>query len=197
MGPVVDALDLIVAFLRPTVFVATAGVAALAGMSWVTRTGRLSPFSALARALRGPQQRLFAPMEKRIVRAGGLPSHAPWWTVALVGVGGLILIGLLGFLRDQIAMFGMAMSMGGSSLIVVLLRWTFALLNIALFVRVIGSWVGGSPYSKWFGWAYRITEPLLAPIRSLLPSLGPIDISPLVLYFGLRLLEGVILRAIG
>lgn len=193
---VVDALDIIVALLRPTVFVATAATAVIAGASWATRAGRLSPFSALARALRGTQQRLFSPMERRIMRAGGVPGHAPWWTVALVGLGGLLLISLLGFLRDQIAMLSMAIGMGGSSLIVVLVRWTFALMNIALFVRVVGSWVGGSPYSKWFGWAYRLTEPVLAPLRGILPALGPIDISPVVLYFALQLLEGVVLRAL-
>jgi YggT family protein len=196
MGPIVGVLDLIITVLRPTVFVGTALTAALAGLSWATRSGRLSPFGGLSRTLRGPQQRLFGPMERRIVRAGGLPAHAPWWTVAVVAVGGLVLISIVGVLRDQLAMASMAVSMGGGSIVAVLIRWTFALLNIALFVRVIGSWVGGSPYSKWFGWAYRLTEPLLGPIRRLLPAMGPIDFSPIVLYFGLQLLESVILRAL-
>ncbi|MCU0646925.1 MAG: YggT family protein [Gemmatimonadaceae bacterium] len=196
MPPLVEVFDVVIGLLRPAVFVATAATAVLAGTAWAARTGRLSPFGGLARALRPSQQRVFGPMERRLVRAGGMPGHAPWWTVAVVGLGGLLLISVLGFLRDQIAMAGLAFAMGGRALIGVLLRWTFALLNVALFVRVIGSWVGGSPYSKWFGWAYRLTEPLLAPIRQLLPSLGPIDISPLVLYFGLQLLESVLLRAL-
>ncbi len=35
---------------------------------------------------------------------------------------------------------------------------------------------------------YRITEPLLAPIRRRLPNLGPIDISPVILLLGLQFL---------
>lgn len=35
---------------------------------------------------------------------------------------------------------------------------------------------------------YRITEPLLAPIRRRLPNLGPIDISPVVLLLALQFL---------
>ena len=35
---------------------------------------------------------------------------------------------------------------------------------------------------------YRITEPLLAPIRRRLPNLGQIDISPVILLLGLQFL---------
>jgi len=35
---------------------------------------------------------------------------------------------------------------------------------------------------------YRITEPLLAPIRRRLPNLGPIDISPVILLLALQFL---------
>lgn len=35
---------------------------------------------------------------------------------------------------------------------------------------------------------YRITEPLLAPIRRRMPDLGPIDISPVVLLLALQFL---------
>ena len=44
----------------------------------------------------------------------------------------------------------------------------------------------------------RITEPLLRPIRNLMPSLGGIDISPVILVlalqFGVRLLEELAIR---
>jgi YggT family protein len=41
---------------------------------------------------------------------------------------------------------------------------------------------------------HRITEPALRPIRRLLPNLGGIDISPLVLIFGLMFLQQVLAR---
>jgi YggT family protein len=43
---------------------------------------------------------------------------------------------------------------------------------------------------------YRLTEPLLRPIRSMLPHLGGIDISPVVLILLILLLENVIIRYI-
>ena len=39
---------------------------------------------------------------------------------------------------------------------------------------------------------YRVTEPALRPIRSILPNLGGIDISPVVLIIGLLFLERII-----
>ena len=40
---------------------------------------------------------------------------------------------------------------------------------------------------------YRITEPALRPIRSILPNLGGIDISPVILVLIIILIENVIL----
>ena len=41
---------------------------------------------------------------------------------------------------------------------------------------------------------YRITEPLLRPIRSMLPNLGGIDVSPVILILLILFLENVIVR---
>jgi YggT family protein len=43
---------------------------------------------------------------------------------------------------------------------------------------------------------YRLTEPLLRPIRSMLPNLGGIDVSPVILILLILLLENVIIRYI-
>jgi YggT family protein len=43
---------------------------------------------------------------------------------------------------------------------------------------------------------YRLTEPLLRPIRSILPNLGGIDVSPVILILLILLLENIIIRYI-
>ena len=43
---------------------------------------------------------------------------------------------------------------------------------------------------------YRITEPVLRPIRSMMPNLGGIDVSPVILILLILLLENVIVRYI-
>jgi YggT family protein len=43
---------------------------------------------------------------------------------------------------------------------------------------------------------YRITEPLLRPIRGMMPNLGGIDISPVILILLIFLIESIIVRYI-
>jgi len=43
---------------------------------------------------------------------------------------------------------------------------------------------------------YRITEPALRPIRNILPNLGGIDVSPVILILIILLIENVITRYI-
>ena len=70
-----------------------------------------------------------------------------------------------------------------------LIQWTFGILRLALIVRVISSWFRMSPYSPYIRWSYQLTEWLLAPLRQIIPTLGVIDITPIVAYFLLGLLQ--------
>ena len=192
---IINIFDLVLGVLRPAVFVAGALTAVVAVVSYAVRTRKLQPFSPVARFVRDKiNPWLIAPVEKRIMRAGGTPYAAPWWALATVVIGGLLILSGLGFIRDQLAMLAYATQTG--SLLYILVRWTFGILQIALFARVISSWVGGSPYSKWWRWSYVITEPILAPLRRVIPTIGMLDITVLVAYFGLQLLERLILGAV-
>lgn len=62
---------------------------------------------------------------------------------------------------------------------------------ILLLARVIISWVS-SPWSRnpLVRLVYDLTEPVLAPLRQILPPMGGLDLSPLILF----LILGVIAR---
>ena len=196
LGFIVGVLDLLLGVLRPAVFMAGTLAAVAAVVSYSVRTRKISPFSPVARFTRDKVDPwLIAPMERRIVRAGGTPYAAPWWALAAVIVGGLVLLSAVGFLRDQLLMLAY-MSGSTASLAALLVRWTCSILRLALFARVISSWVGGSPYSKWWRWSYVLTEWFLAPLRQVIPTIGMIDITVLIAYFGLGILESVITSAL-
>lgn len=57
----------------------------------------------------------------------------------------------------------------------------FTALWLLILVRIILSWTGMSPYSGFYQVIYNLTEPLLAPFRRLLPSMGGLDFSPIIL----------------
>ena len=193
---VIRLIDAGLFLLRPAVFAAGTLAAVGAAASWAVRTRRISPFSPSARLIRERVDPvLIAPMERRVLRAGGSPYSAPWWALAAVIICGLLLLSTVQFLRDQLVLLMLATT-SGYSLAAVLVKWTFSVLRVALIARVIASWVGGSPYSKWWRWSYTLTEWFLGPLRSVIPTIGMIDISVLVAYFGLGLLESVLIGAV-
>lgn len=69
----------------------------------------------------------------------------------------------------------------------------------ALFIaRVILSWVRVSPYHPTWGpivrFIYEATEPVLAPIRNIIGPMGGLDFSPILVFFGLNILQNIIIR---
>ena len=40
-------------------------------------------------------------------------------------------------------------------------------------------------------WSFKLTEPILAPLRRVIPPIRSIDITPIVAFFGLALLESL------
>jgi YggT family protein len=72
--------------------------------------------------------------------------------------------------------------------------WAFDFLRIALIVRVVSSWLPISPYSRWIHWSFVVSEPILKPLRQIIPSLGMIDITPIVAYFLIGLIQSAVLR---
>jgi YggT family protein len=71
------------------------------------------------------------------------------------------------------------------------------ILVIMLWARVIFSWVRPDPYNPTWGpivrLIYQATEPLLAPIRRLLPGMSGLDLSPMILWFILYLARNLLM----
>jgi YggT family protein len=56
-------------------------------------------------------------------------------------------------------------------------------LFIAIFVRVVFSWISPYPRNPIHRLAYDITEPVLQPVRRLLPPTMGLDLSPMIVSF--------------
>jgi YggT family protein len=68
-------------------------------------------------------------------------------------------------------------------------------LTIAIFVRVILSWLPGVRLPFGIGeFVWSVSEPILAPIRRALPFMGGIDFSPFIALLLIQLAENVLLR---
>jgi len=58
-----------------------------------------------------------------------------------------------------------------------LLLWAFV---IIILVRVAFTWISPYPTHQVYRLAYRITEPVLSPVRRRLPPVSGMDLSPIV-----------------
>ncbi len=75
-------------------------------------------------------------------------------------------------------------------------RLLFQILYIAIFVRIIMSWIDQGGQMRITQILYEITEPILAPIRRIMPSMGMFDLSPMVAIILLQVLQRLLLSAI-
>jgi YggT family protein len=63
------------------------------------------------------------------------------------------------------------------------------LYSLVLFAAVILSWINLSPENQLLRFVQRLTEPVLTPLRRVLPSAGGFDFSPIVALLLVRLLQ--------
>ncbi len=77
--------------------------------------------------------------------------------------------------------------------LIALLIQLLDLYSLVVLGAVVISWLQLPPSNPVATFLHASTEPLLAPIRRVLPDMGGLDLSPLVLLFGLRMLRGLLL----
>jgi YggT family protein len=78
-----------------------------------------------------------------------------------------------------------------------LARLALAVLRVyswVITVRVILSWVNPNPRNELLLWVIRLTEPVMAPLRKLIPIPG-LDLSPLLAWLLIQLLMRWIMQA--
>ncbi|MBA7653072.1 hypothetical protein ES703_60913 [subsurface metagenome] len=61
-------------------------------------------------------------------------------------------------------------------------------LTIAIILRAILSWFSPRPTNRLAIILYRVTEPMLAPLRRIIPRVGMVDFTPLVAIILLQLI---------
>jgi YggT family protein len=192
MNEAIGVLTAVSGILRTLVLAGGLVFAAVALVDWAVRTRRISPFSGVARFMRTRVEPRIAGVERQVARAGGHPSSTPWWALVAYIVAALLLLAAFDILVSLLGEVSAASSRGAPGLLVLLVGWTFAFLRFALLVRIIASWLPGLSTRRWISWSFGATEWMLRPLRNVIPSLGVIDITPIVAYFALQFAQWVV-----
>jgi YggT family protein len=80
------------------------------------------------------------------------------------------------------------------SAILMILAQSIQLYIFVLLARILVSWIPNlDPYNPIVQMLYRVTDPVLEPARRIIPPIGMIDISPIVVFFGLQILSSMLI----
>ncbi|MGB5831508.1 MAG: YggT family protein [Thiohalocapsa sp.] len=125
------------------------------------------------------------PLRKIIPGYGGMDLSALVLAWLLKAVELAVLSLLLGLDRNPLAALAWA--------IPALLGLVISIFLFAILIRVILSWVNPDPYNPAVALLTRLTDPIMGPAQRLIPPMGGIDLSPMLVMIGLVLLEMLLL----
>lgn len=161
----------------------------------------LNPFGWASRTIRRLSDGLVIPVRGSMRNVGIDPKFAPLVVILVSILLGYFILRLLGTIGSTLE--GIIASIARGDVIAVIGYILYGLLSIyilLLFVRIIFSWGMVSYQNRIMRFLVDITEPLLAPLRRMIPPLGRMDISPLIAFLILFLFQvaigGTLLRGL-
>jgi len=79
-------------------------------------------------------------------------------------------------------------------MILIIVNLIFQIINIAIVVRVVLSWIPHNRMNSLIDIIYQITDPILKPIQNVVPPLGGrIDITPMIAMFLIQIIRPIII----
>jgi len=67
---------------------------------------------------------------------------------------------------------------------------------VILLVRVLLSWVNPDPYNPIVQFLYGVTEPILRPLRSVIPPVSGFDLSPILAFIALMFIKSFLVSTL-
>jgi YggT family protein len=153
----------------------------------------LNPFGWASRTIRRLSDGLVVPVRGGLRNFGIDPKFAPLVAILLVILVGYFVLQLVGTIFTTIA--GVLESTQRGALVAVLGFILYGLISIYILfiiIRIVFSWGMVSYTNRIMRFLVDVTEPLLGPLRRMIPPLGWMDISPIVAFFILWLFQAAI-----
>ena len=82
--------------------------------------------------------------------------------------------------------------------ITALVSFLFRVYSILILIRVLLTWVSISPYHPAIRILHQVTDPVIAPLRRLIPPIGgTVDVSPIAALILLEILHRILVSFLG
>ncbi len=160
----------------------------------------VNPFTWHARNVRRATDPVLAPARAVLMGFRLDPGVAPLIVIIFILVAGYLLIQVAGTLLNMIGgiLFAITSHSPGMAIAITgyLLFGLIGLYNMAIIVRIVFVWIGMSYANPWNRLLVKLTEPLLAPLRRLVPMVGMFDISPIIAFIILWLCQAAVAKTL-
>jgi YggT family protein len=153
----------------------------------------VNPFSRPVLFIRGLTDRFVNPVRRALMGFGIQPNGAPLVVVLLTILLGYFALELVASLLNTVAGVLLSLTRGGViALFGYLLYGMLSLYSLFIFIRIIFSWGQVSYANPLMRFLVRATDPVLVPLRQMIPPLGMFDISPIVAFIIIMLFQTAI-----
>src|SRR6266550_388156 len=180
-------------FVSWAVIVTIVAVIVLVLLRVIANQADLNPFGWISLTIRRLTDPFIGPIRRALMGFGVDPKYAPLVTILLVVLVGWFALLLISSVVNTLA--GIIVSIGGRSFVPVigyLLYGMVSLYILLIFIRIIFSWGMASYSNRVMRFLVNVTEPMLGPLRRIVPLVGAFDISPIVAFMILWLLQSAI-----
>jgi YggT family protein len=154
----------------------------------------LNPFAWTSRTLRRLTDGFVVPVRGALRGVGVEPKFAPLVVILLSILLGFFLLQLVRTIAGTVA--GVISSAQTGDVVSLLGHILYGLISIyilLIFMRIVFSWGMVSYGNRLMRFLVDTTEPLLGPLRRMIPPLGRLDISPIVAFLILWLFQAAIM----
>jgi YggT family protein len=187
---VIDRISLFVWYAIATVILV---IIALMLARLILNKADLNPFSRPVIMIRRWTDPLVNPVRRFVIQMGFGPNVAPLFVVLIALVLGYFASEFIGAVLGTVRGLIQSTRRGAPiSIIGYLLYGFIALYMLLIFARILYSWFA-NPHSRILHSLIRLTEPVLGPFRRVIPPVGMMDISPMIVLFLLDLLKRAVL----
>jgi YggT family protein len=180
-------------FINWVVIAAILVIVALVVLRLIANQADLNPFGWSSLTIRRLTDPFIGPVRRALVGLGVDAKYAPLVTILLAILLGWFALQLVGSIANTLA--GILFSFGRNAIVPIIGYVLYGLLgfySLLIFIRIIFSWGMVSYSNRVMRFLVNATEPLLGPLRRIVPPLGTFDISPIVAFIILWLFQAAI-----